>query len=136
MESLIPYVDEWYNLASNIKTYQNLNVTATARIQWDQPYLTIEPEKLLRRVIKELGPRPNATITTTNTNTNNNSNSKKVNVEFIFWVAALINPLPALGVSLEIRGNILEANTIQQKLQILELGLMRSIQNLKGERRL
>ncbi|OEU17053.1 hypothetical protein FRACYDRAFT_239656 [Fragilariopsis cylindrus CCMP1102] len=97
VEALIPYVDEWYDLASNIKTYQNLNVTATARIQWDQPYLTIEPEKLLR---------------------------------------PLINPLPALGVSLEIRGNILEANTIQQKLQILELGLMRSIQNLKGERRL
>jgi hypothetical protein len=134
VESLIPYVDEWYDLASDIKTYQNLNVTATARVQWDQPYLTIEPKNLLRRVVKELGPRPNATITTTNTNTNSDSN--KVNIEFMFWVAALINPLPALGVSLEIRGNILEANTIKQKLHILELGLIRSIQNLKGERRL
>jgi hypothetical protein len=131
VESLIPYVDEWYDLASNIKTYQNLNVTATARIQWDQPYLTIEPHILLRRVIQDLGPRPNATIPT-----DTDSNSKKVNVEYIFWVAALINPLPALGVSLEIRGNILEATTIKQKLHILELGLIRSIQNLKGERRL
>jgi len=48
--------------------------------------------------------------------------------------AALINPLPAMGISLEIRGNILEVQTLEERLKILEMGLVRSIQNLKGER--
>ncbi len=117
-ESLIPLVDEWYDLASNSQTYQNTNVTATARVQRNQPMLSIEPDKLLLRVLKDLGERPPPEKPTA----------------FAFWAAALINPLPALGVSLEIRGKMLEAVDVEERLKILEFGLVRSIQNLKGER--
>ena len=45
-----------------------------------------------------------------------------------------MNPLPPLGVSLEIRGALLEAATDEQRMAILERGLLRSIDNLKGIR--
>lgn len=118
-ESLVPYVEEWYNLASNVKTYQNTNVTAGVRIQHNQPMIKVDPDVLMRKVLKELGDRPDPLQDPTG---------------FCFWVGALINPLPALGVSLEIRGNLLEVRTLDERLKILELGLIRSIQNLKGER--
>jgi len=117
-ETLIPLIDEWYDLASSTQTYHNVNVTATTRIQRNQPILSVEPDKLLLRVLKELGERPPVDDPTA----------------FAFWAAALINPLPALGVSFEIRGKILEAIDVEERLRVLEFGLVRSIQNLKGER--
>ena len=117
-ESLTPLIDEWYELASTIQTYDNTDVTATRRIQSGRPGLYVDPLKLLERVLADLGPRPPVSQPTA----------------LAFWAAALINPLPALGVSLEIRGRILEAPSVQRRLEILELGLVRSIQNLKGER--
>jgi hypothetical protein len=114
---LADLVDEWYRLASSSKTYQNTNVTAATRIRPNEPGLWIEPDKLLAKVSRQLGPRP-----TDDPN------------QFCLWTAALINPLPVLGVSLEIRGRILEAPTISRRLEVLELGLRRSIDNLKGIR--
>jgi hypothetical protein len=115
--SLIPMVDEWYQLASNADTYNNVNVTASTRIRKGHPGLWVDPNALLKRVLKQLGPRPDNDHTA-----------------FCFWAAALINPLPSLGVSLEIRGQMLEAPTIQRRMEILEMGLRRSIDNLKGTR--
>lgn len=109
-------VDEWYTLASNVNTYNNLNVTATTRIRNGHPGLWVEPDKLLARVAKQLGPRPTEPTA------------------FCFWAAAMINPLPTLGVSLEIRGRLLEAPTVERRLEILEIGLRRSIDNLNGRR--
>jgi len=120
-ESLIPLLEEWCDLVSNPDTYRNTNVTASIRAQRNQPVLHVDPEALLKRVIAELGERPNPRTDPTG---------------FCFWGGALINPLPALGVSLEIRGNLLEVRTLEERLTILEAGLVRSIQNLKGERRL
>jgi hypothetical protein len=117
MQELIPLVEEWYALASNAKTYTNLNVTAATRVMRDQPGLLVDPEKLLQRVVKELGPQ-----------------SKDNPTAFSFWAAALINPLPVLGVSMEIRGRLLEAPTTQERLKVLEFGLQRSIDNLTGQR--
>jgi hypothetical protein len=117
-ESLIPLIDEWYELASTMETYKNADVTATSRIQSGRPGLYVDPLKLLERVLADLGSRPPVSQPTA----------------LAFWAAALINPLPALGVSLEIRGRILEAPNVKRRLEILELGLVRSIQNLKGER--
>jgi hypothetical protein len=116
VHSLMLLVDEWFALASNMDTFKNLNVTASTRIQTGHPGLWVDSGKLLQRVWKELGPRP-----TTPT-------------AFCFWAAALINPLPALGVSLEIRGQMLEAPTVERRLNVLERGLTRSIDNLKGAR--
>lgn len=120
-ESLVPLMDEWVNLASNPDTYGNVNVTASIRVQRNQPVLSVDPGALLKRAIAELGERPDPRTNPTH---------------FCFWGGALINPLPALGVSLEIRGNLLEVRTLEERLTILEAGLVRSIQNLKGERSL
>ncbi|KAL3909714.1 MAG: hypothetical protein SGARI_002463 [Bacillariaceae sp.] len=118
-ERLPSMVDEWVSLASNIKTYENTNVTASTRIKVGEPGLWIEPETLLKQIKKKLGPIPSA---------------KDDPTAFCFWVAALINPLPVLGVSLEIRGKLLEAPTVKQRLLVVEMGLTRSIDNLIGKR--
>jgi len=117
-QSILPLIDQWYDLASNPKTYQNVNVTASTRVKRNQPNLVLEADKLLLRIHKELGPRPS----------HHDPNL------LAFWGAALINPLPPLGISLEIRGKMLEADDVEERLRILEFGLIRSIQNLKGER--
>jgi hypothetical protein len=119
-DSLIPMVDEWYQLASNADTYNNVNVTASTRIRKGHPGLWVDPKALLNRVLNQLGPRPDI-----------NDNDPTA---FLFWAAALINPLPPLGVSLEIRGQMLEAPTIQRRMDLLEMGLRRSIHNLRGTR--
>lgn len=46
------------------------------------------------------------------------------------WVAGVINPLPALGVALEIRPAALMAPTADLRLQVAEMGLRDSIQRL------
>jgi hypothetical protein len=123
VEQLTQLVDEWYSLASNTNTYQNSNVTAATRIRPGEPALWIEPDKLLAKVSRQLGPRPRI----------NHRNSTYYDAnQFCLWAAAMINPLPPLGVSMEIRGKILEAPTVQRRLQVLEFGLRRSIDNLKG----
>jgi len=118
--SLMPLLDEWYDLASNIRTYENINVTCASRVKRGQPFISVQPDNLLRRVKKDLGEMPLITANSIH--------------DFVFWAAALVNPLPALGVSLEIRGKMLEAYGLSDKLKILERGLKRSIQNLKGGR--
>lgn len=47
------------------------------------------------------------------------------------WVAGLINPLPALGVALEIRPAALMAPDTKSRLQAIEMGLRDSISRLK-----
>jgi hypothetical protein len=120
-QSLIPLVKEWCDLASDMKTYENTKVTATTRVQQGQPFMSVQPENLLERVKRDLGEMPQL-------------NHQGSIYDFAFWVAALINPLPSLGVSLEIRGKLLEAYSLEEKLTILEFGLQRSLQNLRGER--
>ena len=110
------HLDKWLELASNEETYQNLDVVATSRIAKGASQLSCDPSQLLKNVLRELGPRPPISQPTA----------------LCFWGAALMNPLPPLGVSLEIRGNLLEATTTEKRLNILEQGLKRSIANLDG----
>ena len=49
------------------------------------------------------------------------------------WVAALINPLPALGVALEIRPAVLMAETAMMRVQVAEMGIRDSIERLGKE---
>ena len=48
------------------------------------------------------------------------------------WVAALINPLPALGVSLEIRPAMLQAASTAVALNIATQGIRSSIDHVNG----
>eukprot|EP00241_Pyramimonas_parkeae_P005880 CAMPEP_0114258912 /NCGR_PEP_ID=MMETSP0058-20121206/19599_1 /TAXON_ID=36894 /ORGANISM="Pyramimonas parkeae, CCMP726" /LENGTH=401 /DNA_ID=CAMNT_0001373897 /DNA_START=6 /DNA_END=1210 /DNA_ORIENTATION=- len=48
------------------------------------------------------------------------------------WVAALINPLPALGVALEIRPAVLSAQSTTTRLQVALAGIQSSINHLNG----
>jgi hypothetical protein len=47
------------------------------------------------------------------------------------WVAALINPLPALGVALEIRPAVLTARTTSRRLRVAQQGLQDSIDRMR-----
>ena len=47
------------------------------------------------------------------------------------WVAGVINPLPALGVALEIRPACLTAETADLRVQVAEMGIRDSIERLK-----
>lgn len=117
LASHIPLLlDEWQELAGKDRTYENTSVVATARVQTGQPGLYLRPAALLRNVRAELGPIP--------------SNP----TDLALYGAALINPLPALGVSPEIRGRVLAASSALRRLEILEWGINRSMRNLRGER--
>ena len=113
-QRIMPLLETFESLASDVKTYENTNVVATCRIQKGQPGIGVDPAALLRSVRKDLGEMP--------------SNP----TDFSFWGAALMNPLPPLGVSPEIRGRILEAPNALNRLILLEWGVERAIRNLEG----
>ncbi len=115
---IIPLIEQWLSLASNQTTYDNVDVVARTRRKTGQPGLTVNAAALLRRVQQELGPRPPPEHPTL----------------LALWGSALINPLPPLGVSTELRGAVLEAEGAANKLTILERGLVKSINNLNGSR--
>ena len=71
------------------------------------------------RILQDLGPMP----------------SWKVPTECAMWVGALINPIPALGVSLEIRPQLLLAKTAEERTQIVLDALWNSIQHMQGANR-
>lgn len=48
------------------------------------------------------------------------------------WVAALINPLPALGVAYEIRPSVLAAPTVAERLRFVREGIAGSIGHVRG----
>lgn len=52
--------------------------------------------------------------------------------ERAFWVGALINPLPALGVALEIRPKLLTAVSAEERIDIARDGIYRSIRHMDG----
>ena len=67
-------------------------------------------------VIRDLGPMPDADAPSARA----------------LWIAGLINPLPALGVALEVRPAALMAPTAEVRLQVVEMGLQDSIERLKS----
>lgn len=114
VQRIIPLLEKFESLASDVKTYENTDVVATCRILKGQPGISVDPAALLRSVRNDLGEMPcNPT-------------------DFSFWGAALVNPLPPLGVSPEIRGRILEAPNALNRLILLEWGVERAIRNLEG----
>lgn len=50
------------------------------------------------------------------------------------WVAALINPLPALGVAMEIRPAVLQASSAAGALAVVTSGIQSSIAHVNGTR--
>mmetsp|Transcript_10221 Transcript_10221/g.22721 ORF Transcript_10221/g.22721 Transcript_10221/m.22721 type:complete len:206 (-) Transcript_10221:1406-2023(-) len=115
---LIPLIEQWLSLASDQMTYDNVDVVAGTRRKSGEPGLRVNASALIRKVQQELGPMP----------------SPECPTAFAVWGAALLNPLPALGVATEIRGAVLEAEGAERKLGVLERGLIKSINNLDGTR--
>jgi hypothetical protein len=113
---LIPLIERWISLASDQATYDNVNVVARTRRKAGEPGLSVNASALIRKVKSSLGPMPSPTRPTA----------------FAVWGAALINPLPPLGVATEIRGAVLEANGAERKLAVLQRGLLKSLNNLDG----
>jgi len=56
--------------------------------------------------------------------------------ERAFWVGALINPIPALGVAMEIRPSLLTAVSTEERIQIAIDGVFRSIRHMEGTERM
>eukprot|EP00980_Cylindrotheca_fusiformis_P022393 scaffold9268_cov133-Cylindrotheca_fusiformis.AAC.4 len=52
--------------------------------------------------------------------------------ERALWVGALINPIPAMGVAMEIRPQLLVAKTAEERVQIALDGILRSIKHMDG----
>lgn len=52
------------------------------------------------------------------------------------WVGALVNPIPAMGVALEIRPALLTAKTAEQRVSVALEGIQRSIKHMDGSERL
>ena len=114
--SLLPLLDRWLELASDPFTYNNVDVVASTRRRKGYPGLRVDASRLLQNVMSDLGERPPPSRPT----------------DLAFWATGLINPLPPLGVSPEIRGRVLEAADSKRRLEIVEWGVKRSIQNLEG----
>jgi hypothetical protein len=75
-------------------------------------------DSLLASILSELGARPSVETPTA----------------LALWAAALLNPLPALGVAPEIRPAVLIASSAENRLAAVERGIRRSLENLRGER--
>jgi len=56
--------------------------------------------------------------------------------ERAFWVGALINPIPAMGVAMEIRPALLSATTAEKRVQIALDGIFASIKHMSGDARM
>jgi Lon protease-like protein len=56
--------------------------------------------------------------------------------ELAFWVGAMINPLPAMGVALEVRPALLTAKKAEERVQVALDGILRSIKHMDGSARL
>lgn len=54
--------------------------------------------------------------------------------ELAFWVGALINPLPGMGVAMEIRPQLLMARTAEERVGVALQGLVDSIGHMDGSR--
>jgi hypothetical protein len=52
--------------------------------------------------------------------------------ERAFWIGALINPLPGMGVALEIRPALLTARKAEQRVEVALNGILRSIKYMDG----
>ncbi|CAK9066153.1 Uncharacterized protein SCF082_LOCUS33736 [Durusdinium trenchii] len=91
--------------------------------EWQQALLEHKAERYegqLKDILKDLGEMPS----TIDAN------------RLAFWAAALVNPLPALGVALEIRPAVLEAPSVKERIQIVRQGLRGSIEHISGRKRL
>ena len=56
--------------------------------------------------------------------------------ELASWVGALVNPLPGMGVAMEIRPQLLMAKTAEERVRVALKGITESIQHMNGTRRL
>jgi len=71
------------------------------------------------QLLLELGPMPNS----------------KMPTECAMWVGALINPIPALGVALEIRPKLLIASSAEARTKIALDGIWNSIRRMEASRK-
>jgi hypothetical protein len=52
--------------------------------------------------------------------------------ERAFWVGALINPLPSMGLSMDIRPALLTATTAEKRVDIACDAILKSIRHMEG----
>lgn len=97
----------------NMRTPNNLSLVD----RWIQLAKQVEREPgQIDRLLEDLGERP----------------PQDRPSDLAFWVGALINPLPAMGVAMEIRPALLSAKTAEERVQIAMDGIWKSIRHMDG----
>jgi len=89
-------------------------------VEWTELVRSLGKERVPRqieRVLLALGQMPPSTLPSARA----------------FWVSGLINPLPTLGVALEIRPSLLTAQTAEMRVQLAEAALKDSIERLRKD---
>jgi hypothetical protein len=56
--------------------------------------------------------------------------------ERALWVGALINPIPAMGVAMEVRPQLLIAKKAEDRVQLALDGILKSIKHMDGSARM
>ena len=56
--------------------------------------------------------------------------------ELAFWIGALVNPPPGMGVAMEFRPQLLMTRSIEERVLVAIKGITESIQHMNGTRRL
>jgi len=82
--------------------------------EW-QGFVRAERPHQLEGILRQLGPRPPCTQPGA----------------MALWAAALLNPLPPLGVAPELRADVLAAETVAARLQVVKRGLKASLEHLR-----
>ena len=112
---VVTLLGAWSAMVRDPATFDDVNVVASARTRHGEPGLRVNASRVLDSVLEDLGPRPLQPTA------------------LALWVAAIINPLPALGVAPECRAAVLEAPGAIERLAVVERALLRSLRNLRGE---
>ncbi|CAE7797332.1 unnamed protein product, partial [Symbiodinium sp. CCMP2456] len=114
---------EWVNDETSEEDVKLAETLVPLVDEWTATLMEMGKERYdgqLSDILKDLGDMPEA----------------KAPGELAIWVAALVNPIPALGVAYEIRPAVLSASSVRERLEVAIEGIRGSIDHISGKRKL
>ncbi|OLQ03263.1 hypothetical protein AK812_SmicGene13803 [Symbiodinium microadriaticum] len=114
---------EWVNDETSEEDVKLAETLVPLVDEWTATLMEMGKERYdgqLADILKDLGDMPEA----------------KAPGQLAIWVAALVNPIPALGVAYEIRPAVLSASSVRERLEVAIEGIRGSIDHISGKRKL